>query len=71
MQLDEITKIIIERRKVLKITQERTAALAGISIETINGIERGIGNPTFATLSKIADVLGMEIKLAVKQPITK
>jgi transcriptional regulator with XRE-family HTH domain len=68
MYLDESILALKERRIALAITQEQLAALSNIGLRTIKEIESGKGNPTFATLSKIADVLGMEIKLEVKKP---
>ena len=69
MQLEEFTSALKTRRQMLAITQEHLAELSGISLRTIKEIESGNGNPTFATLSKIADVLGLEIKLEVRQTI--
>lgn len=69
MQLEEFTSALKTRRQMLAITQEHLAELSDISLRTIKEIESGKGNPTFATLSKIADVLGLEIKLEVKQTV--
>ena len=55
------------RRKALKIRQPDLAELAKISINTLYKLERGQGNPTLDVLEKIAAVLGMELKLEVKQ----
>jgi transcriptional regulator with XRE-family HTH domain len=44
------------------------AELSGVGLRTLKSLERGKSNPTFETLSKLADVLGMELKLEVKQP---
>jgi len=62
-----IGEAIRKRRKSLKITQPDLADLAKISVNTLYKIERGEGNPTLDVLEKIADVLGLEIKLEVKQ----
>ena len=69
MLLEELIATLKTRRLILAVTQEHLAELAGVSLRTIKEIESGKGNPTFATLSKIADVLGMEIKLEVKQTV--
>lgn len=69
MQLEEIIAMLKQRRLLLAVTQEHLAELSGVSLRTIKEIESGKGNPTFATLSRIADVLGMEIKLEVKQTV--
>jgi len=59
---------IKERRKTLRVTQSQLAGLAEISVNTLYKIERGQANPTLDTLTKIADVLGMEVCLQVKKP---
>ena len=61
-----IGKSIKERRKTLRVTQAQLAEIAGISVNTLYKIERGQANPTLDTLTKIADTLGMEVCLQVK-----
>ncbi|MBT3384919.1 MAG: helix-turn-helix transcriptional regulator [Prolixibacteraceae bacterium] len=61
-----VGKSIKERRKALRVTQPQLAELAGISVNTLYKIERGQANPTLHTLKKIANVLGMEVSLQVK-----
>ena len=63
-QLGEIIKL---RRKELGITQPHLAELAEVSTNTLYKIERGQANPSLEILGKLAEVLGMEIKLQVKQ----
>ena len=67
MLLLELGKNIKERRKTLRITQPHLAEMAEISVNTLYKIERGTANPTVKVLNKIANVLGMEIKLEVKK----
>lgn len=67
MSDNHVGEAIRERRKVLKITQPHLAELAGVSTNTLYKIERGQGNPTLHVLSKLAEVLGMELKLEVKK----
>jgi transcriptional regulator with XRE-family HTH domain len=69
MRLEVIIAAIKKRRQMLAVTQEHLAELSGVALRTIKEIESGKGNPTFITLSRIADVLGMEIKLEVKQSV--
>lgn len=69
MRLDEIISTIKQRRMALGVTQGQVSELSGVGLRTIKEIESSKGNPTFATLSKIADVLGLEIKLEVKQTV--
>ena len=66
MHQKELIKILKERREVLDVTQEHLAELANVSLRTLKAIESGKGNPTFETMNKLADVLGLELKLVVK-----
>lgn len=68
MTILEIGEQIKDRRKVLRIIQPDLAEMAGISINTLYKIERGQANPTVEVLNKVADILGMELRLEVKQP---
>lgn len=61
-----IGNIIKERRNVLNITQEYLSDMSGVGLRTIVEIENGRGNPSLITLSKIADILGMEVTLQIK-----
>ncbi len=63
----EIGERIREQRKVLRVTQHDLAEMAGISVNTLYKIERGQANPTVLVLNKIAEILGMEFKLEIKQ----
>ncbi|TDB61368.1 helix-turn-helix domain-containing protein [Arundinibacter roseus] len=66
MHFTEIIKQIKERRQVLQVTQETLAELSGVGLRTLKKFESGKGNPTLQTLQKVADVLGLEISLKVK-----
>jgi len=55
------------RRKELGITQPHLAELANISTNTLYKLERGQGNPSLDVIDKLAEVLGMELKLEVKK----
>lgn len=58
---------IRQRRKELGITQPHLAELAQVSTNTLYQLERGISNPSLLVLTKIADVLGLELRLEVKK----
>jgi transcriptional regulator with XRE-family HTH domain len=66
MHFNELIKTVKERREVLKVTQETLAELSGVGLRTLKQFESGKGNPTLLTLQKIADVLGMEVCLKIK-----
>ena len=67
MHQDRLIKTIKERRETLKISQENLAELSGVGLRTLKHFESGKGNPTVNTLEKLADVLGMELRLEVKR----
>lgn len=62
----DITKKIKQRREELGISQEHLAEVASVSLRTLKAIESGKSNPTLLSITKIADVLGLEIKIQVK-----
>lgn len=66
MDFNEIGHIIKERRKYLQVDQSTLADLAGISINTLVSLERGTGNPRLDTILKIADTLGLQLKMLLK-----
>lgn len=68
MHLDELIRILKERRQVLGITQEDLAELSGVGLRTLKALESSKSNPTLDTLNKLADVLGLELKFEVKKP---
>lgn len=68
MHQNNLIKALKERRGILGVTQDYLAKLAGVGLRTLKEIESGKGNPTFETLNKLAEVLGMELKLEVKKP---
>lgn len=62
-----LIQTIKQRREILQVSQETLAELAGVGLRTLKQLESGKGNPTLLTLQKIADVLGMEVCLKVKE----
>lgn len=68
MHLEKLIVKLKKRREVLSVTQEHLAELSGVGLRTLKALESGKSNPTFETLSKLAEVLGMELKMEVKKP---
>ncbi len=66
MHFPELIETIKARREMLQVSQEMLAELSGVSLRAIKQFESGKGNPTLKTLSKLADVLGLELTLQVK-----
>ena len=59
---------IKKRRKTISLSQNDLSEMAGISLATLKNIERGSGNPSFETIEKLLEVLGMEIVFRVRNP---
>jgi y4mF family transcriptional regulator len=66
MSIQQLGEYLKVRRKTLGITQPHLAELAQISTNTLYKLERGQGNPSLEVLNKLAEVLGLELKLEVK-----
>lgn len=66
MHFKNLIETIKERREMLQVTQEMLADLSGVGLRTLKQFERGKGNPTLQTLSKLADALGLELTFQVK-----
>lgn len=65
----DLREVIRNRRKVLGISQQDLAEMSGISLPTVKDIERGIANPSLSTISKLLDVLGLEIAYRVRRKV--
>ena len=65
--MSNIGQIIKARRKELGLTQNTLALLSQVGINTIVSIERGSKSPSVKTLTKVADVLGLDLRLEVKE----
>jgi DNA-binding XRE family transcriptional regulator len=61
-----LVRTIKERREIMQVTQETLADLSGVGLRTLKQFESGKGNPTLLTMQKLADVLGMEVCLKLK-----
>ena len=65
--MSNIGQIIKARRRELGLTQNTLALLSQVGINTIVSIERGSKSPSVETLTKVADVLGLDLRLEVKE----
>ena len=68
MHLNKLYETLKERRETLGVTQHYLAELSGVALRTLKEIESGKGNPTAETLNKLADVMGMDLKLEIRKP---
>jgi transcriptional regulator with XRE-family HTH domain len=71
MTNERIIKIIKERKDILRINQGYLAELSEVGIATLKRFESGKGNITLNNLQKIVDILGLEIKLELKNQINE
>ena len=67
MNTKEIGEVIRRRRDSLEVDQRTLSEISGIAVHTLSNIEAGVGNPTLATLNRVLDAVGMEIRVEVKQ----
>lgn len=67
MHLSELILELKQRRETLNVTQEQLAEISGVGLRTLKQFESGKGNPTLQTLRKLADALGLKLKLEVKE----
>jgi len=49
-------------RRNKDLTQEQLAELAGISVDFVSLIERGLSSPSFDTIQKLADILEVKFE---------
>ena len=66
MTIEEIIKTVKDRKEILAINQENLAELSEVGIATLKRFESGKGNITLNNLQKIVDILGLEIRLELK-----
>jgi len=66
MHFKNLVGIIKDRRENLQVTQSNLSKLSGVALRTIKQFESGKGNPTLKTLEKLANVLGLEVSLDIK-----
>ena len=59
----ELISSLIDARKLDHVTQKQLADATGIAQSDISKIENGSGNPTIKILKRLADGLGMNLKI--------
>jgi transcriptional regulator with XRE-family HTH domain len=57
-----------QRRELLRLNQAQLAAVADVSVRTIQMVEQAKTSPSLDTLIRLADVLGLEVGLSLKDP---
>ena len=64
----ELGEKLRQRREVLGLVQSELSALSGVSARTIQLVERGKANPSLGILLQLADPLGLNLDLVLKDP---
>lgn len=59
----QIMHTILEGRQNCNLTQEQLAQVTGINQANISRLENGTANPSLRTLKRLAEGMGMELKL--------
>ena len=59
----QIMKAIIKGRAEQNLTQKQLAEVTGITLADISRLENGTGNPSLRTLKRLAEGLGMRLKI--------
>ncbi len=67
MHYEELIETIKKRRDDLQVNQETLSELSGVGLRTLKQFESGKGNPTLLTLQKLADALGLELCIKIKE----
>lgn len=61
MDAEMLAKAVRAARKEARLTQKELAELAGVAERTLRDLERGTGNPSFAAVVGITNVLGLRM----------
>ncbi len=65
----QIGNTIQQRRQLLQLKQEDLAEMSGVNSRTIYQVENGLAKPSMETLAKLLNVLGLAIKVKIKEII--
>ena len=63
VDLHEIIQALIEARHISGMTQKELSELTGIAQGDISKLENGSANPSLKTLQRLAEGMGMTLKL--------
>lgn len=58
---------IVQARNETGLTQKELSQKTGIAQGDISRLENGLANPSFSTITRIADALGMEVHLSFEK----
>ena len=61
----QVANAVSSARAKAGMSQTELAAQTGIDQSDISKIERGVANPSIATLSRLAEAMGMELRISI------
>ena len=67
----ELGDVLIDSRLASHMTQQELSAKTGVSQGDISRIERAIANPSLKTLKRLADAMGMRVKISFEPKPTQ
>lgn len=59
----QLPATVRSRRTALGLTQSDLARMSGVSLPTIQNLERGAGNPSLSTMESLLAALGMDVRV--------
>ncbi len=62
----KVGDVVLAARAKAEMTQKELSAITGIDQSDISKIERGVANPTVATLERIAHAMGGNLKVTIE-----
>jgi len=62
----QVARAVATARAKAGISQAALSVETGIDQSDISRIERGIGNPSIGTLNRLAEALGMELRITIQ-----
>ena len=68
MNAEQIGAEIRRRRRMLRLTQEDAAELAGVSRRLVWSVERGTASVTLRNLQAICETVGLELAVRPRYP---
>lgn len=67
MNLNQLGNVIRENRLIKNLSQEQLSKNSDVAIKSIHSIELGKGNPSMKTLSKLLQILDLEIIIVTRK----
>lgn len=67
--LKHLANNVRQRRKSLHLSQEELALRAGVDRTYVSQIERRVSNPSLLILSRLSDVLQMDVTQLLSPPV--